>query len=206
MYSTRSNLILGFHGCEKSEQQKLISDSSYVRISDESFDWLGHGMYFWENNPERAMLWGKQKKKAGTLKEPAIIGAVLDLGRCFDLLDSSNILLLKSSYKLFISESERLEKPIPKNISYPRDIDKDKVLRYLDCAVIEYAHSFLRMKNEPPFDSVRAAFIEGDTIYPGAGFNEKTHIQICIINPDCIKGFFLPRKKSSNKSLRSFYY
>lgn len=127
MYSTRSNLILGFHGCEKSEQQKLISDSSYVRISDESFDWLGHGMYFWENNPERAMLWAKQKKKAGTLKEPS-------------------------------------------------------------------------------FDSVRAAFIEGDTIYPGAGFNEKTHIQICIINPDCIKGFFLPRKKSSNKSLRSFYY
>jgi hypothetical protein len=47
--------------------------------------------------------------------------------------------------------------------------------------------------SQPAFDSVRAAFIEGDKIYPGAGFNEKTHIQICIINPNCIKGFFKPR-------------
>jgi len=67
------------------------------------------------------------------------------------------------------------------------------VLRYLDCAVVEYTHSFLKFKNQPAFDSVRAAFIEGDKIYPGAGFNEKTHIQICILNPNCIKGFFKPR-------------
>jgi len=68
-------------------------------------------------------------------------------------------------------------------------------MRFLDCAVIEYTHSFLKSKQEQFFDSVRAAFIEGDPIYPGAGFNEKTHIQICIINADCIKGFFIPRNK-----------
>jgi hypothetical protein len=155
VYSTRSNLILGFHGCEKSEQQKLICDPSYIRASNESFDWLGHGMYFWENNPSRGLLWAEQKKMAGRIKEPSVIGAVIDLGRCLDLLD----------------------------------------LRYLDCAVIEYTHSFLNREKQDPFDSVRAAFIEGDPIYPGAGFNDKTHIQLCIINPNCIKGFFLPRPK-----------
>ena len=67
------------------------------------------------------------------------------------------------------------------------------VMEYLDCAVVEYTHSFLKSKNQPAFDSVRAAFIEGEKIYPGAGFNEKTHIQICILNPNCIKGFFKPR-------------
>jgi len=96
MYSTRSNLILGFHGCELSEQKKLINDPSYVRLSKNSYDWLGHGMYFWENNPERALLWAEQKKKAGTLKEPAIVGAVLSLGKCLDLLDSAFIDLLKN--------------------------------------------------------------------------------------------------------------
>ena len=120
MYSTRSNLTLGFHGCEKSEQKKLSSDPSYIKASKESFDWLGHGMYFWENNPERALLWAQQKKLAGTLKEPAIIGAVIDLGRCLDLLDSSSLLLLKTSYDLFVSDSEKLEKPIPKNENNPR--------------------------------------------------------------------------------------
>jgi hypothetical protein len=196
MYSTRPNLVLGFHGCEKSDQLKLISDPTYVKSSNESFDWLGHGMYFWENNPERALLWAKDKKTAGTLKNPAVIGAVIDLGRCLDLLDSSNILLLKSCYELFKSDSEKLDKPIPKNVNHPKSKGNDKVLRFLDCAVIEYTHAILRSKGEAPFDSVRAAFIEGEPIYDGAGFNEKTHIQICIINPDCIKGFFLPRSKS----------
>jgi hypothetical protein len=200
VYSTRSNLILGFHGCEKSEQEKLILDPSYVRSSNDSYDWLGHGMYFWENNPERAHIWANEKKKAGTLKEPAVVGAVIELGRCFDLLDSSNINLLKSCYNLFVNESEQLEKPIPKNEDHPGAKGKDKVLRYLDCAVIEYTHSFLEQNNEPPYDSVRAVFPEGDPIYPGAGFNEKTHIQLCIINPDCIKGFFLPRRKSKRRN------
>ena len=196
MYSTRSNLILGFHGCEKSEQSKLISNKTYVRSSNESYDWLGHGMYFWENNPQRALLWAKQKKTAGTLKVPAVVGAVLDLGRCLDLLDSNNILLLKSSYDLFKLDSEKLAKPIPKNENHSKDKGNDKVMRYLDCAVIEYTHSLLKLKGEKPFDSVRAAFIEGEPIYDGAGFNEKTHIQICIINPMCIKGFFLPRSRT----------
>jgi hypothetical protein len=196
VYSTRSNLILGFHGCEKIEQQKLISDPSYIRSSNESFDWLGHGMYFWENNPQRAILWAEEKEKAGTITEPAIVGAVIDLGRCLDLLDSSNISLLKNCYKLFKLESDKLDKPIPKNIDRPKTKGHDKVLRYLDCAVIEYTHSFLKTKGESSYDSVRAAFIEGRPIYDGAGFNEKTHIQLCIINPNCIKGFFLPRTKS----------
>jgi len=193
VYSTRSNLILGFHGCEKAEQKKLINNPSYIKSSNESFDWLGHGMYFWENNPRRGLLWAELKMKAGTLKEPSVIGAVIELGRCLDLLDSRNIELLKNCYNLFKSESEELDKPIPTNINHPLSTGRDKDLRYLDCAVIEYTHSFLKAKNEMPFDSVRAAFIEGEPIYPGAGFNDKTHIQICIINPDCIKGFFLPR-------------
>ena len=80
MYSSRSNLILGFHGCEKSEQLKLISNPSYIKSSNESFDWLGHGMYFWENNPRRGLLWAELKMKAGKLIDPSVIGAVIDLG------------------------------------------------------------------------------------------------------------------------------
>lgn len=193
MYSTRPNLTLGFHGCEKSEQEKLLLNTGYIKKSTDSYDWLGHGMYFWENNPERARLWADQKKLSGTLLEPAVVGAVIDLGRCLDLLDSRNIDLLKNSFMLFKSDSEKLAKPVPRNVNHPKDPGSDKVLRYLDCAVIEYTHSFLKSRKEAPFDSVRAAFIEGEPIYPGAGFNSKTHIQFCIINPFCIKGIFLPR-------------
>jgi hypothetical protein len=150
-------------------------------------------MYFWENNSERALQWAEQKQKVGTINQPASVGAVLDLGYCLDLLDTKNISLLKESYILFKEEARRLGNTIPENKNHPKDKGNDRVLRYLDCAIIEFTHRFLKDNNEQPFDSVRASFIEGDAIYPDAGFFEKTHIQICIVNPNCIKGFFVPR-------------
>jgi hypothetical protein len=43
------------------------------------------------------------------------------------------------------------------------------------------------------FDSVRGLFREGDPIYPGSGFYERTHTQIAVRSLECIKGVFLPR-------------
>ena len=54
------------------------------------------------------------------------------------------------------------------------------------------------MEQKPAFDSIRGVFFEGDELYPGAGFKEKDHIQICIRNPNCIKGYFLPRELIGN--------
>lgn len=201
MYVSKPNLIIGFHGCEKEDQNKLLNDISYFKNSHEDYEWLGHGMYFWENNPDRAKIWANNKKKAGTLREPAVIGAVIDLGRCFDLMDSSHIKVLKEGYTLFIAESKKLNKPIPQNKSHPKSKGNEKTLRYLDCAVIEYTMKFLQNKGERTFDSIRAIFIEGDPLYPDAGFHEKSHIQICIINPNCIKGIFLERKSDRNYAI-----
>lgn len=68
----------------------------------------------------------------------------------------------------------------------------EKLLRKLDCAVFEYMHSEMNKSKEKPFDSIRAAFWEGEELYPSAGFKEKNHVQICIRNPNCIKGYFRP--------------
>jgi hypothetical protein len=60
-------------------------------------------------------------------------------------------------------------------------------------AVIETVHTFKHQTGQSPFDSVRSVFYEGNELYPNAGFREKDHVQICVRNPNCIKGFFLPR-------------
>lgn len=46
-----------------------------------------------------------------------------------------------------------------------------------------------------PFDSIRGMFVEGEPAYKGAGIVEKTRNQLCIVNPNCIKGNFLPREQ-----------
>jgi hypothetical protein len=60
----------------------------------------------------------------------------------------------------------------------------------LDCAVINWLHYIRKRDDEEPFDSVKGAFIEGDPIYASANFMQKTHIQIAVRNPKCIKGVF----------------
>lgn len=60
--------------------------------------------------------------------------------------------------------------------------------------MIEAFHGLNRDAKLPEYDSVRGVFGEGDELYPGAGFMDKNHIQIAVLNPNCIKGFFLPRE------------
>lgn len=66
--------------------------------------------------------------------------------------------------------------------------------RPLDCAVINHIHDMLKEK-DIFYDTVYGYFQEGSDAYEGAGVKEKSHIQICVRNTDCIKGYFLPRIK-----------
>jgi len=64
----------------------------------------------------------------------------------------------------------------------------DRLRRNLDCAVIRHLHTILETQGLPAVDTVKGVFTEGKPIYPGAGFDEKTHIQIVVRNQLCIKG------------------
>lgn len=47
MYSSPSSLILGIHGCDKSVGERILrGDIQHLRKSENSYDWLGHGVYF----------------------------------------------------------------------------------------------------------------------------------------------------------------
>ena len=58
--------------------------------------------------------------------------------------------------------------------------------------MIQQIHDYLRQRGGREYDSVRGIFTEGDPPYPGAAFQERTHVQLCICNPNCIKGYFAP--------------
>lgn len=206
MYDVKPNLIFGFHGCDESVRDRLLNQPDEIVISKEKYDWLGHGMYFWENNYQRALQWAEDKRKRGRIEKPAVIGAVLFLGYCCDFLDSTYIHILKRYFDLMAINYIALEQDLPENRDLPHDRYKDKILRELDCAVIEFMHRETSLTIEADmqtrgfsqfkvFDSTRGVFTEGGPVFAGAGILEKSHIQICIRNPNCIKGFFLPRKE-----------
>lgn len=88
IYSRRPGLIIGFHGCDKSVVDKVLSGDDILTTSTNDYDWLGHGVYFWENNATRALQYTEEttKRKYSSVKNPSVIGAIIDLGRCMDLM------------------------------------------------------------------------------------------------------------------------
>ena len=195
-YSHRSQLVLGFHGCDANLAKNVVCNNTMLKKSDHDYDWLGPGIYFWENNVERARQWANDnsKRKDSKIKDPGVLGAYLDLGNCLDLTDSNSLQLLKVPYETLKQTITLAGLEMPVNIDPDKVKSKDRLLRKLDCAVITTLHKLNQKANLPAYDSVRGVFWEGEELYPGAGFREKNHIQIAIINPNCIKGFFLPRE------------
>lgn len=207
MYNVKPSLIFGFHGCDAKVRDNLLKNPDVIKISKEPYDWLGHGMYFWENNIDRAMQWAIEKKKRGAINNPAVIGAILNLGYCCDFLDSHFIETLKGSYSEMAATFKEKNLTLPLNKNATNDVNNDKLLRELDCAVIEFMHDKKDIQAKQhlsthgfiknlPFDSTRSVFTEGAPAYEGAGIYDKNHIQICIRNMNCIKGFFIPRSKT----------
>lgn len=195
MYSTLPSFTLGFHGCDESVVNKMIRGRDCMRPSTNSYDWLGHGIYFWENDPERAlayatMLRDSPQRGKSIVTKPAVLGAVIDLGHCLNLMEAESLGLVRSAYGFLQDLVTTTDGDMPTNKPAP-DGGNDLLLRHLDCAVIELCHE---QNSERPFDTVRGLFFEGDDLYPNAGFKAKNHIQVCVRNHNCIKGFFLPRE------------
>lgn len=123
MYSKLPNLIFGFHGCTENTHDAVLIEHLPLEFSVNNYDWLGHGIYFWENSYQKAYDWAS---------------------------------------------------------------------KYSEPSVIEHIHNYNKINGYPEYDSVRGVFTEGGSAFEGSGFKSKTHIQLCIRNPNCIKGYFDP--------------
>lgn len=188
MYTKLPNLVLGFHGCDEATYNKVIREGEALKESNNKYDWLGNGIYFWENSYQRAWEWAEKNPK---YKNPKVIGAVIDLGFCLNLTDYGCLELLKKGYESLKVSCVKSGCEMPVNHGVNQKT-RDILLRDLDCSVIEMIHVQRDNDGEKPFDSVRGVFTEGGKAFPGSEFLEKTHIQLCVINPNCIKGYFAP--------------
>ena len=168
-------IVVGFHGCDKNVSEQVIKQGTHLSNSENAYDWLGHGIYFWEGSYERALEWAK---KNSAIKNPTVIGAFIKLGNCIDLLDSEHLKQVKSTYEILKSECEELGQELPQNtvhigeISFVRELDCKVILRLQqlnneliaqDLGIADMAGQNKRkIQNHPQYiDSVRGMFPEG---------------------------------------------
>ncbi|MGH6619649.1 MAG: hypothetical protein ACREF6_08905 [Alphaproteobacteria bacterium] len=187
MHRLSASFVLGYHGCDAAVAGQLLNGHEF-KSSNNDYDWLGHGVYFWEANPARGLEFAKeaQAKDPESVKAPAVVGAVIDLGLCLDLTTSAGIQIVRDTYQNLVKITEEAKSPLPRNSG-------DSLRRNLDCAVVNLVHEVRTEAALPSIDTVRTVFVEGQPIYDGSGFFIKSHIQICVRNPECIKGVFRMR-------------
>ena len=185
--------VLGYHGCDRDFGEALLAGKKSLIPSRNDHDWLGHGVYFWENNPKRALAWArfmaKHPKFKDRVKSPFAVGAVIDLGNCLDLTESESLGIVRASYEELAILHQVIDLPLPENRS-GHEGDSDLVQRFLDCAVLNNVHALREEENLENFSTVRAPFSEGGELYPGAKIQSKTHIQICVREAKRIRGVF----------------
>lgn len=188
-YADAPVVALGFHGCRKSVADMVLHEHQELEDSRNEYDWLGSGKYFWEANPQRALEWA-QKKYAKDIDGPAVVGACIDLTNCMNLIDSEWLKRLKSAYLGFQFLTELAGSKMPTNNN--PNINGDKLIRKLDCAVVNFACEFSGKFQGKKISVVRGVFWEGTELYPDAGFKEQNHIQLCVRDPKSILCYFHP--------------
>lgn len=181
-------LVVGYHGCEREYGAAVLLGQAQLQPSANDYDWLGGGIYFWEHGFRRALEWAQ-----GYRKDPFVLGAYLHLGRCLDLTDTWATARLAETHQALKQLLRRQGLKLPKNRKGRGAGNGDRLVRSLDCAVINlFNDQEDQAKGGTCYQSVRGVFEEGKPAFPGACIRTKTHIQIAVRDPGCILGFFVP--------------
>jgi hypothetical protein len=168
--------VIGYHGTSAKIASALV-DGEPFKESNSVSEWLGTGVYFWEYAPKQAWWWAKHRRK---ISSPAVVGAMIRLGNCFDLLDWKNIDVLRKARSKMVESLVKGGLEIPEN---------KRIYKNLDCAVFNFLYDQTGEEGEPKIDSARGAYapIESQKrIWKASWICKDTHIQICVRNQNNI--------------------
>ena len=143
----------------------MILESGF-QLSQNPYDWLGDGVYFFQDASERAWEWARESYG----EEAAVIGAEIRLVECLDLLDIKWTKVIAEAYNQFLDHYKRSGLNLPRQTSGAHRLDRE---------VINYAVGVWAEKGII-FRCVRASFSEGHPVYPDSALHQRSHVQIAV--------------------------
>lgn len=183
MFLDYHRTIVGYHGTSATQAESIVRAQRF-RASRNNHDWLGHGVYFWEYAPKQALWWAKRKH--GT--DAAVVGAMIRLGNCLDLLDPEVALQLKRFHDELETARQLAGSPLPSN---------HNTKKYRDCAVLESFYAAVG-DTEPEIQTSRGVYVPtpgsagidggGGRLWERSWLTLDAHIQVCVRDTTCIIG------------------
>jgi hypothetical protein len=181
-------LVHGYHGTTVEKAEVICREG--FRDSTNDYDWLGKGIYFWQDAPELALIWARRRHRNSDL---AVIYAeiMMNIDLTIDLFDSNPdngyIQAFRDSYKRFrdlISTMPRTE--------------QQGLFHRLDKLMIDFAVDNLipSTHSGKKIQVVRSVFIHGEPLFPPFEQNEKSalhdmsHVQIAVRDHNVIRSHY----------------
>lgn len=165
---------IGYHGTRLEYAQKILDED--FRPSENSWEWLGHGVYFWQDAPDRAFGWAKEWHSRSGYEGPiAVVAARIQLFDFVDLLDQTGMRLVKD----FASALQR------KIANEERSLTNEYPIHRLDCELFNSVTTML-LSEGIEVRGYRAACVEGDPITEGSPIYDRSHVQLAVIDQTTI--------------------
>ncbi|APC07798.1 hypothetical protein [Neomoorella thermoacetica] len=127
-------VFIGFHGTSKASADMILLDKRFLPSNRED-EWLGKGIYFFENDPEQAIDWCVRARK---YKEWAILKTIIEAQEVLDLTR-------KREWDMFLSIIKQLQGKMKQT--------KYKGKRLLNGVAINF------ICQQFPYEVVRAVFL-----------------------------------------------
>lgn len=189
--------VAGYHGTTASAATIIQRDG--FKLSENSWDWLGKGVYFFEAAPSMAWQWAvefaERQRKKGNDSTPALLSAVLDIERCMDLLDdvwdepmkaAADELekdgVLAQQHGLRLRSAKLSRAVIVSDYEMPLKAYRNNSA---DCQVVNAVWG--KAKDAGFLASgIRAPFVLGKQLYSNSFFFDEGHVQISVVDRNII--------------------
>ncbi len=183
MALSEQRLLYGYHGTRKQSAQTILVEGFHP--SRNPYDWLGDGVYFFEDAPLRAWEWARERFG----HEAAVVGASVRFQDEMDLLDIGWANDLAQAYSAFVNVMEEIGQPLPHQTSGAHRLDR---------AVINFAVEQLRSRGIS-VRMVRGVFIEGQPVFPDSALYERAHVQIAVRDTQMIERCWIMEEPLEDK-------
>jgi hypothetical protein len=167
----RALVVRGYHGTSATEAAVIVRDGFLP--SDNDYDCLGYGVYFFEDGLVPARAWAERTHPS----EPAVVQADVRLEDCMDLKDTLGwVPLLAQAHGEVVRVSREQGRALPRQTGAEHRLDH---------AVMEFTVATLEREGIR-VRAVRGVFAEGPPAFPGSFLSEGSHVQVAVRDPDLI--------------------
>ena len=158
-------IINGYHGTKKIYAKLIVNAKNYL-ISGTFKDWLGKGIYFFQNDLHQAYMLSKFRNRLDH-EDISVVYSEICSSQMIDLLIDDD--------RMFIEEYARSLKE--------KIIEEENIIgawEHKEGYVLDYLYK------EEPYDLVRAAYSVPSRETPPPLEYATIHIQVCVKNKECI--------------------